>query len=137
MLWNISEVPVQMPSRELTFVQPSNGVNGYYVVMDHVSTDNTKDNVNVIWHPNAATLNTIQKVTEYFSEIKIEKGNTGPILYSKNEVNLTTFLGTHPASVEIKRTANQASRYSFAGDYMYVNHNTTYREDFEMPTLNI
>ena len=46
-------------------------------------------------------------------------------MYSKNEANLTTFLGTPPASVEIKRTANQASKYTFAGDYMYVNYNTT------------
>ena len=78
-----------------------------------------------MWHPNAATLNTIQNEKAYFSEIKIEKGNSGPILYSKNESNLTTFLGTPPASVEIKRTANQASRYSFPGDYMYVDYNTT------------
>ena len=112
--------------RDIVFVQPSNDVNGYYVVMDHVSTDNAGDNVNVIWHPNSATLNTIQNETAYFSEIKIEKGNTGPHVYTENEATLTTFLGTPPTSVEIKRTANQArSGYGFAGDYMYVNYNTT------------
>lgn len=111
--------------RDVVLVQPSNGVNGYYVVMDHVTTDNAGDNVNVAWHPNAATLNAVQNSAEYFSEIKIEKGDSGPILYSNNEANLTTFLGTPPASVDIKRTANQASRYTFAGDYMYANYNTT------------
>ncbi len=112
--------------RDVIFLQPSNGVNGYYVIMDHVTTDNAEDNVNVVWHPNAATLNTIKNATEYFSEIKIEKGHTGPHIYSKNEATLTTFLGTPPASVEIKRTANQArSGYGYAADYMYTNYNTT------------
>lgn len=97
--------------------------------MDHVTTNNVEDNINVVWHPNAATLNTIKNKTEYFSEIKIEKGNTGPRLFSENEATLTTFLGTPPASVEIKRTANQArSGYGFAADYMYVNYNTTNRQ---------
>lgn len=112
--------------RDVVFVQASNGVNGYYVVMDHVTTDNIRDNVNVVWHPNAATLNTIQNTKEYFSEIKIEKGNTGPNLFSENEATLTTFLGTPPASVEIKKTANQSrSGYGYAADYLYANYNTT------------
>ncbi|WP_273277215.1 hypothetical protein [Maribacter polysiphoniae] len=115
--------------RDIVFVQPSNGVNGYYVVMDHVSTDQAGDNVNVAWHPNAATLNTLQNATAYVSEIKMEKGDTGPHVYSENEVTLTTFLGTPPASVEIKRTANQArSGYGYAADYMYVNYNTIDRQ---------
>ncbi|MDE3740920.1 hypothetical protein [Maribacter polysaccharolyticus] len=110
--------------RDVVFVQASNGVNPYYLVLDHVSTENAGDNVNVVWHPNAATLNTIQYAAEYFSEIKMEKGNTGPRLYAENEATLTTFLGTAPASVEIKRTANQArSGYGYAADYMYVNYN--------------
>jgi hypothetical protein len=112
--------------RDLVFIQPSNDVNGYYVVMDHVRTNNVEDNVNVLWHPNSATLNTIKNETEYFSEIEMEKGNTGPHVYTKNDATLTTFLGTPPASVEIKRTANQArSGFGYAADYMYVNYNTT------------
>ena len=112
--------------RDVVFVQPSNHVNGYYVVMDHVTTNNAADNINVVWHPNAATLNTIKNETEYFSEIKIENGDAGPRIYSENEVTLTTFLGTPPTSVEIKRTANQArSGYGYAADYMYANYNAT------------
>ena len=115
--------------RDIIFVQPSNDVNGYYLVIDHVKTDNIKDNVNIVWHPNAATVNTIQNSTEYFSEIKIEKRDMGPHLYSKNRATLTTFLGTPPASVKIKRTANQASSgYGYVADYMYVNYNTTNRQ---------
>lgn len=116
-------------NRDVVFVQPSNGANGYYVVIDHVTTNNATDHVNIAWHPNAATLNTIKKATEYFSEIKIEKGNKGPRLYSENQVNLTTFLGTPPASVAIKRTANQnRSGYAYAADYMYANYNTRHKQ---------
>ncbi|MEP3836426.1 MAG: hypothetical protein ABJM36_02210 [Algibacter sp.] len=111
--------------RDVVFMQPSNNVNGYYVVMDHVRTDKLEDNVNVVWHPNSAILNTVKNATEYFSEIKIEKGNAGPRLYSDNKATLTTFLGTEPASVELKKTANQdRSGYAFASDYMFVNYNT-------------
>jgi len=111
--------------RDVVFMQPSNHVNGYYVVMDHVTTDKPEDQVNVVWHPNAATLNTVKNNTEYFSEIKIEEGDVGPRLYSENEATLTTFLGTVPASVEIKRTVNQSrAGYGYAADYMYANYNT-------------
>ena len=109
--------------RDVVFVQPSNNVNGYFVVMDHVTTNKPNEQVNVVWHPNTATINTIKNNTSYFSEIKIEKGAVGPRLYSKNNVTLTTFLGTPPSSVEFKKTANQdRSGYAFASDYMYVNY---------------
>ena len=111
--------------RDLVFVQPSNGVNGYFLVMDHVNTNKAGDNVNVVWHPNASILNTIEDKTKYFSEIKIEKGAKGPRLFSKNNATLTTFLGTTPSSVEIKRTANQSrSGYGYAADYIYANYNS-------------
>ncbi len=112
--------------RDLMFMQPSNGANGYYVVMDHVTTDNAEDNVNVVWHPNSAKLQQIDDNTEYFSEIKMENGADGPRIYTGNEATLTTHLGTPPASVEIKRTANQArSGYAYAADYIYANYNTS------------
>lgn len=111
--------------RDVMFMQPSNGVNGYYLVMDHVSTDNTDDNVNVIWHPNSGTLNIIEHETEYFSEIKKDEGADGPKLMTENEATLTTFLGTAPASVEIKKMAYQSrAGYAYAGDYIYSNYNT-------------
>ncbi|MGQ1945750.1 hypothetical protein ACT3CD_01445 [Geofilum sp. OHC36d9] len=111
--------------RDVVFMQPSNGVNGYFLVMDHVTTDNADDNVNITWHPNASILKTIQGETEYFSEIKMAPGAHGPRLFSENEATLTTFLGTKPASVEIKRTANQSrSGYAYAADYMYANYCT-------------
>ena len=109
--------------RDILFMQPTDGANGYYLVMDHVRTNNADDKVNVTWHPNAATLNIIDDATEYFSEIKIEKGADGPRLYSNNKATLSTFLATPPSSVEVKRTANQSrAGYAFAGDYMYVNY---------------
>lgn len=110
-------------NRDVVFVQPSNSANGYYLVMDHVSTDNAGDNVNIVWHPNSGVLNTIESEIHYFSEIKKESGAKGPRVFTENEAGLTTFLGTQPASVEIKRTANQAGKYTYSADYLYVNYN--------------
>ncbi len=110
-------------ARDVVFIHASHATNGYYLVMDHVYTDNAADNVNVIWHPNAGVIQTILPEAHYFSEIKKENGAQGPRLYSENKASLTTFLGTPPASVEIKRTANQAKEYSYAADYLYVNYN--------------
>lgn len=109
--------------RDVVFVQPSNSANGYYLVMDHVTTDNAGDNVNIVWHPNSGVLITIESETQYLSEIKKESGADGPRVFTENEAELTTFFGTPPASVEIKRTANQAREYSYAADYLYVNYN--------------
>ncbi|UXP33620.1 hypothetical protein N6H18_06590 [Reichenbachiella agarivorans] len=108
--------------RDVVFVQPSDGANGYYLVMDHVLTDHAGDNVNIAWHPNAGILNIIKPETQYFSEIKQESGADGPHIFTENEAKLTTFLATPPATVEIKRTANQAREYTYAADYMYVNY---------------
>jgi hypothetical protein len=109
-------------NRDVLFVQPSRGANGYYLVMDHVSTNNAGDTVNIAWHPNSGVLNTIESETHYFSEIKKETGADGPRMYTENKAELTTFLATPPASVEIKRTVNQAKEYSYAADYLYVNY---------------
>lgn len=110
--------------RDVVLVQPSNSVNGYYLVMDHVSTNNAGENVNIAWHPNSGVLNTVESETHYFSEIKKEPDADGPRVYTENEAELTTFLATPPASVEIKRTANQArNNYAYAADYLYVNYN--------------
>ena len=107
-------------SRDVVFVQPSDRANGYYLVMDHVTTDKAGDNVNIVWHPNSGVLKTVASETHYSSEIKKEDGARGPRIFTENEVELTTFLATPPSSVETKRTANQASRYSYAADYLVV-----------------
>ncbi|TWU44248.1 hypothetical protein Q31b_17840 [Novipirellula aureliae] len=109
-------------ARDVVFVQPSDGAHGYYLVMDHVTTDNAGENVNVVWHPNSGALKTVAPETHYLSEITKEDGANGPRVFTENEVELTTFLATPPSSVEIKRTANQASRYSYAADYLVANY---------------
>ncbi|WP_027473768.1 hypothetical protein [Saccharicrinis fermentans] len=109
--------------RDGIFVQPSNGANGYFIVMDHVTSNSPKGTVNVIWHPNSSNIRVIKNETEYFSEIKVEDGADGPRIYTKNKATLTTLLATPPSSVEIKRTANQArSGYAYAADYIYANY---------------
>ncbi|MDF7809235.1 hypothetical protein P4E94_17455 [Pontiellaceae bacterium B12219] len=108
--------------RDIVFVQPCDRANGYYLVMDHVITDHADDNVNVVWHPNSGVLQPVESEMHYRSEIKRERGARGPRVFTENEVELTTFLATPPSSVEIKRTANQARKYSYAADYLYVNY---------------
>jgi hypothetical protein len=109
-------------SRDIVFVQPSDGVHGYYLIMDHVTTDKARENVNIVWHPNAAVLQPVVPQTRYLSEIKVESGDTGPRIYTDNKAELTTFLATPPASVEIKTTVNQARAYTYAADYLVVNY---------------
>lgn len=109
-------------ARDVVFVQPSDRANGYYLVMDHVTTDKAGDNVNVAWHPNAGVLKTIASETHYISEIKQERGARGPRIFTENKVALTTFLASPPSSVETKRIVNQGSRYSYVADYLVVNY---------------
>ena len=115
--------------RDVMFMQPADGVNGYYLVMDHVIANNPADNVNVVWHPNSGTLNTLQSNTQYHSIIKQDEGANGPRIFSNNEATLTTFLATAPISVEVKRTAQQSrSGYAYAADYLYTNYETNNKQ---------
>lgn len=110
--------------RDLLFVQPADQVNGYYVVMDHVTTDEAGETVNVVWHPNTATLNTRHDKMEYHSKIRVEKGDKGPRLFSQNKPELTTFLGTPPLDVEKRVMVNQSSRGHYAAEYMVATYST-------------
>ncbi|MFC1761053.1 hypothetical protein ACFL6U_03125 [Planctomycetota bacterium] len=109
-------------ARDVLFVQASERANGYYLVMDHVTTDKAGDNVNVMWHPNSGMLKTVESETHYVSEIKQESGARGPHIFTENEVELTTFLASPPSSVETKRIVNQGSRYSYVADYLVANY---------------
>ena len=109
-------------ARDVLFVQASGRANGYYLVMDHVTTDKAGDNVNVVWHPNSGVLKTIASETHYLSEIKQEIAARGPRIFTDNEVELTTFLASPPSSVETKRIVNQGSRYSYVADYLVANY---------------
>ncbi len=116
--------------RDVIFMQPSNGVNGYYIIMDHVKTNVSDETVNVLWHPNAAKLQPLVADTEYLSEIKVEAGANGPELFSDNEAKMKLFLGTIPSSIDIKKTVNQENRgglpadqqTSYVAEYMAANY---------------
>lgn len=116
--------------RDVVFMQPTEGVNGYYIVLDHLATNNPDETVNVLWHPNSAKYEAITTNTHYLSQIKIAEGAKGPQLYSTNEATLNTFLATPPTSIELKPIVNQESvrhipveqHTSFVAEYMMANY---------------
>ena len=110
--------------RDVMFVQAADGANGYYIIMDHVTTDASGATVNIVWHPNTAIVETVEDKKHYRSELKVKEGAKGPVLYSKNTVRLATFLGTTPISVEKKEMVNQMRRYHYRAEYLYNTYST-------------
>ncbi len=116
--------------RDVVFMQPAEGANGYYLVMDHVVANKSDEMVNVVWHPNSAELEPITPQTAYLSQIKVATGAKGPQLYSANEAILHTFLATPPTSIDVKTTVNQESvrhipeeqHTSYVAQYMLANY---------------
>jgi hypothetical protein len=106
--------------RDLIFIQPGDGVPGYWLVADHVAPDTPGDAVKAFWHPNSATLQTQSSGMQYLSDI-----SSGPQTYGNNQVKLTTFLATPPQAVQVKQTtlANRAS--SFNAQYLAASYDTT------------
>ncbi|MFC1761054.1 hypothetical protein ACFL6U_03130 [Planctomycetota bacterium] len=110
--------------RDVMFVQAADGANGYYIVMDHVTTDASGAKINIVWHPNTAIVETVENKKHYRSELKVKEGASGPVLYSKNTVRLATFLGTPPISVEKKEMVNQMRRRHYRAEYLYNTYST-------------
>ncbi|MFC1766117.1 hypothetical protein ACFL6U_29075 [Planctomycetota bacterium] len=115
-------------SRDVIFVQAADGANGYYIVVDHVKTDVAGATVNIVWHPNTAIVETVEDKKHYHSELKVKEGAKGPVLYSKNKVELATFLGTPPISVEKKEMVNQQRPRHYRAEYLYNNYATSNRK---------
>ncbi|UXX79138.1 hypothetical protein N7E81_17430 [Reichenbachiella carrageenanivorans] len=111
--------------RDVMFVQAANGANGYYIVMDHVKTDVSGATVNIVWHPNTAIIETVEDQKHYHSALKVKEGALGPVLYSNNTVELATFLGTPPISVEKKEMVNQRRQHHYRAGYLYNNYSTS------------
>ncbi len=110
--------------RDVMFVQAADGVNGYYIVMDHVTTDVPGAMINIVWHPNTAILESVEDKKYYHSELKEKEGALGPVLYSTNTVKLATFLGTPPVSVEKREMVNQMRGHHYRAEYLYNNYST-------------
>ena len=118
--------------RDLVFIQAADSVNGYYIVLDHVTTDDSGKNINIVWHPNTAKVETIKENEEYYSEIKVDKGAAGPFLYSWDKgqrVTLNTFMGTTPSSVEKREMVNQwrgkgDDVHHYRAEYLYTTYPT-------------
>lgn len=111
--------------RDVVFVQAADGANGYYLVMDHVSTDAAGVSVNAAWHPNTAETKTILDNQAFRSDIKVQDGAAGPVLFGNNAVALTTFLGTEPASVEKRAMVNQSRGHHYRAEYLYITYPTS------------
>ncbi|MCA9241019.1 MAG: heparinase II/III family protein, partial [Planctomycetales bacterium] len=52
--------------RDLMFVQPADGVAGYWIVADHVTPTTAGQDVEAFWHPNAANLEVQSTNQQYF-----------------------------------------------------------------------
>ncbi len=115
--------------RDVMFMQPADGALGYYVVMDHVETDEADKAVNVVWHPNAAKIHPVVENTQFLSQIWPLPNARGPQIYTDSRVELTTFLATEPQTIDFKTTVNQEQNRrvpsSYVADYMMANYATT------------
>ena len=106
--------------RDMLFVQPGNGVGGYWLVADHVTPNTPGHAVEAFWHPNSAVLQEQTAGEKYLSDI-----SNGPRTYGSNQVKLTTFLATPPQSIQVKQTtlANRAS--SFDAEYLAASYDSS------------
>lgn len=105
--------------RDMMFIQPSDGAHGYWLVGDHVTPTTRGLPVQAFWHPNAASLLVQNPGERYLSDTSV-----GPVNFSSNEVKLTTFLATPPASTQIRRTTLANRSYSFDADYLAATYNS-------------
>ena len=112
-------------NRDVVFVQAADGANGYYVVMDHVTADAAGAAINVAWHPNTAKTKTVRDEMEFRSDIEVQVGDDGPVLFGDNAVTLTTFLGTEPTTVEKKEMVNQSRGHHYPAEYLYITYPTS------------
>ena len=106
--------------RDMIFVQPGNGAEGYWLVADHVTPDQAGHSVTAFWHPNATTLQVQSANQKYVSDITTSTRN-----YSTNAVELTTFLATPPTSTQIKLTTLANRGDSFNAQYLAATYSTS------------
>jgi hypothetical protein len=114
-------------NRDLLFMQAADGVNGYYLVMDHVTTDVANQNINVMWHPNTEKTKTIESNKEYYAQIKVKKGAAGPVLFSWDKgqrVDAKIFMATPPNKVDKKEMVNQSRGHHYRAEYLYTTYPT-------------
>jgi len=78
--------------RNLVFVHPQDGKNGYWILFDEVTSGSSP--VNVFLHPNSNSSTTISANQEYSWQI-------APVTHSANNTKVSVFLGTPPASATI------------------------------------
>ena len=113
-----SALPNGHHQRNLVFVQPADGVNGYWILFDEVDADNPSDNASLNLHPHSNGITEVSSRKEYQSLI-------GPYTYSGHDVYITIFLGTEPESMLFKDGLLASwSGESFVGKYLYSTYDT-------------
>jgi hypothetical protein len=104
--------------RNLLYIQPADGVNGYWVVVDEVEASTSSHKAQVNLHPNAETVTVVSANEEY-------RHLVGPYTYSGHDVYLSIFLGTQPESVVVKDgLLSSWSGESFVGKYLCSTYDT-------------
>lgn len=113
-----SALPNGKHRRNLVFVHPQSGTNGYYVTFDEIVASNSNKKAQVAFHPSSSTYSTVSGSQEYKWTIN---------QYSNHNVDLSIFLGTTPSTVEIKDgalcTASWTGFQSILGKYIYSTYN--------------
>jgi hypothetical protein len=102
-------------TRNLVFVPPSDGVEGYWLLLDEVATDG--ETIHTALHPNAG-----QAPTADDDGLSYTVPVGGPHPRSENDVRLTVAYGTEPADVTVKRGALADWEESFVGRYLYASY---------------
>ncbi len=111
-------------NRNFMFVHPdpTENVNGYWILSDEVDANTSSHQANVALHPNADNSTTVTASTEYRFKVS-------PHTYTPpgHDVYLSIFLGTTPATVTVDdglmaRMSTESD--CFVGKYLYSDYNT-------------
>ncbi|MCK4752979.1 MAG: DUF5011 domain-containing protein [Planctomycetes bacterium] len=96
--------------RNLVFVHPDAGVNGYWILFDELDNYGTRQWLGTYFHPNAENMTRISKGKEYESLVT----------FNGNKVYLTIFLGTEPEEVATRTgtLAHMVNRW-ISGKYLF------------------
>ncbi|MCK4751861.1 MAG: hypothetical protein KAS75_00340, partial [Planctomycetes bacterium] len=99
--------------RNLLFIHPKDGVNGYSVLFDEFDADSDVQWSSTRLHPNADNMTTVLRDTEYQSQIN-------QLTFSGHTVYISMFLGTAPTEIAIAtgQLAHLTNNW-FGGKYLF------------------
>lgn len=111
-------LPNGMHTRNFCFVHPRDGAPGYWVLFDEVAANRGRVPASVALHPNSDTdPQVVADDTEYTYTVNPHRRTT-------NDVKLSIFLATPPASVSFKPGPIADRQETFRGRYLYSSYDT-------------